>query len=215
MSMIAILGSGLSSGRAAVDEKPRSPGVFTCGTRAPVLARARPPAISPRPAAAPSPRPGPVFLLPFLLSSPTTTPMPPLATLARTGAFAWGTSAAHLPILATGTASGALDDSFDQGGRLELWSVYGADPSLPSPSTSSEAPQSPVAAKKKASARKESIAAGAADDSLDFGEEGDDEDGFLAEVSTTGHGEAGKREPVRSFKVKSRYVQPSGCGRIG
>lgn len=133
--------------------------------------------------------------------------MPPLVTLARTGAFAWGTSAAHLPILATGTASGALDDSFDQGGRLELWSVYGTDSSLPSPlAAPTETPQSPVAAKKKSS-RKESVAAGA---DLDFGEEGDDEDGFLAEVSPTGHGEAGKREPVRSFKVKSRYVQDLG-----
>lgn len=128
--------------------------------------------------------------------------MPPLATFARTGAFAWGTSAAYLPILATGTASGALDDSFDQGGRLELWSVYGTDSSLPAPAAPSEGPRSPITARKKL-VRKESVAVGA---DLDFGEEGDDEDGFLAEVSTAGPNEAGKREPVRSFKVKSRYV---------
>lgn len=132
--------------------------------------------------------------------------MPPLATLARTGAFAWGSSAAHLPILATGTASGALDDTFDQGGRLELWSVFGGDPSVPSPSASSTtgggaAPQSPVKAKKAAS-KKEPSASG---DDFDFGDD-DADDGFVDEVSKGGLGEDGQREPVRSFRVKARCV---------
>lgn len=128
--------------------------------------------------------------------------MPPLASFARTGAFAWGTSPAHLPILATGTASGALDDSFDQGGRLELWAVF-PDSSLPAPpsladASTSAAKQSPTKSKHS---RKESLPG----QDIDFGADEDGDD-FLSEVNRPGQGDDNKREPVRSFKVSSRYV---------
>lgn len=129
--------------------------------------------------------------------------MPPLASFARTGAFAWGTSPAHLPILATGTASGALDDSFDQGGRLELWPIF-PDPSLPAtpsladPSSTTAARQSPTRSKH---GRNESLPG----QDFDFGAEEDGDD-FLSEVNRPGQGDDSKREPVRSFKVSSRYA---------
>lgn len=129
--------------------------------------------------------------------------MPPLASFARTGAFAWGTSPAHLPILATGTASGALDDSFDQGGRLELWPIF-PDPSLPAPpsladlSSTTAARQSPTRSKH---GRNESLPG----QDFDFGADEDGDD-FLSEVNRPGQGDDSKREPVRSFKVSSRCV---------
>lgn len=135
---------------------------------------------------------------------PSLPTMPPLASFARTGAFAWGTSPAHLPILATGTASGALDDSFDQGGRLELWAVF-PDPSLPAPpsladSSTTAAKQSPT---KSRHSRKESLPG----QDFDFGADEDGDD-FLSEVNRPGQGDDSKREPVRSYKVSSRYVCP-------
>lgn len=42
-------------------------------------------------------------------------------TLNRTATFAWGTSADSLPLIATGTVSGALDETFSNVGQLEIW----------------------------------------------------------------------------------------------
>jgi hypothetical protein len=41
--------------------------------------------------------------------------------LNRTATFAWGTSADSLPLIATGTVSGALDETFSNVGSLEIW----------------------------------------------------------------------------------------------
>ncbi|KAJ9091705.1 hypothetical protein QFC19_008996 [Naganishia cerealis] len=47
----------------------------------------------------------------------------------RTATFAWGTSASSLPLLATGTISGALDETFSNVGHLEIWApeFFGAE----------------------------------------------------------------------------------------
>lgn len=52
-----------------------------------------------------------------------------LKEIQRTATFAWGTSASSLPLLATGTISGALDETFSNVGHLEIWApeFFGAD----------------------------------------------------------------------------------------
>ena len=47
-----------------------------------------------------------------------------ITTIPCTGTFAWGQSSSSLPILATGTAAGALDESFSSEGKLEFWEIY-------------------------------------------------------------------------------------------
>lgn len=44
-----------------------------------------------------------------------------LKEIQRTATFAWGTSASSLPLIATGTVSGALDETFSNVGHLEIW----------------------------------------------------------------------------------------------
>lgn len=44
-----------------------------------------------------------------------------IKTLNRTATFAWGTSSDNLPLIATGTVSGALDETFSNVGQLEIW----------------------------------------------------------------------------------------------
>jgi protein transport protein SEC31 len=41
--------------------------------------------------------------------------------LNRTATFAWGISSDSLPLIATGTVSGALDETFSNVGQLEIW----------------------------------------------------------------------------------------------
>ena len=60
----------------------------------------------------------------------------PITTLPRTGTFAWGQSSSSLPLLATGTAAGALDESFSSEGKLEFWDVYPDADKQPSSSSS-------------------------------------------------------------------------------
>lgn len=46
----------------------------------------------------------------------------------RTATFAWSKGSHNsqgTPLLATGTASGALDESFSSGASLELWDAFG------------------------------------------------------------------------------------------
>lgn len=43
----------------------------------------------------------------------------------RTATFAWSRSSRASPLLATGTVSGALDESFSSTGALELWEPFG------------------------------------------------------------------------------------------
>lgn len=42
----------------------------------------------------------------------------------RTATFAWSRSSRGTPLLATGTVSGALDESFSSSAALELWDVF-------------------------------------------------------------------------------------------
>lgn len=60
---------------------------------------------------------------------------PPLTTLSRTAVVAWSPTPSHSPspsrslesprpYLATGTVSGALDDSFSSESHLELWAPF-------------------------------------------------------------------------------------------
>ncbi len=44
-----------------------------------------------------------------------------LKEISRTATFAWGLSSTSLPLLATGTVSGALDETFSNIGQLEIW----------------------------------------------------------------------------------------------
>jgi hypothetical protein len=57
----------------------------------------------------------------FLLRSPTMK----LKEISRTATFAWSSSSSSggdlLPLLATGTVSGALDETFSNVGQLEIW----------------------------------------------------------------------------------------------
>ena len=58
------------------------------------------------------------------------------AALPRTATLAWSPrNAAATPLLATGTASGALDDSFSNESALEIWNL---------PFTGAEAPVDPI-----------------------------------------------------------------------
>lgn len=41
--------------------------------------------------------------------------------LNRTATFAWGTGPDAQPLIATGTVSGALDETFSNAGSLEIW----------------------------------------------------------------------------------------------
>jgi protein transport protein SEC31 len=52
-----------------------------------------------------------------------------LKEIQRTATFAWGTSSSSLPLIATGTVSGALDETFSNVGHLEIWApeFFGAD----------------------------------------------------------------------------------------
>lgn len=65
--------------------------------------------------------------------------MTKIVDIPRTGIFAWGQSARSLPLLASGTAAGALDESFSSDGKLELWEVYPED-GAPSGASSSSKP---------------------------------------------------------------------------
>jgi len=75
----------------------------------------------------PPPLPFPPLIHPPLFSFPSLSraqkPMP-ITTIPRTGTFAWGQSSSSLPLLATGTAAGALDESFSSEGKLEFWEIY-------------------------------------------------------------------------------------------
>jgi hypothetical protein len=104
------------------------------------------------------------------------------ATIPRTGCFAWHSSPSHtLPLLATGTAAGALDESFSSEGKLEVWEVFPGE-------------------KKKV----EKELGG--DDGMkkEEGGEGEQEedDDFLKPEGRRGD----EREPIVSYKVGSRYV---------
>lgn len=60
-------------------------------------------------------------------SDPTSTMK--LKEIQRTATFAWGTSSDSLPLIATGTVSGALDETFSNVGHLEIWApeFFGTD----------------------------------------------------------------------------------------
>jgi protein transport protein SEC31 len=45
-----------------------------------------------------------------------------LKDVARTATFAWDQSSSASPLLATGAAAGALDESFSNESQLEIWS---------------------------------------------------------------------------------------------
>lgn len=104
--------------------------------------------------------------------------MSKITDISRTGIFAWGQSSSSLPLLATGTAAGALDESFSSEGKLELWDVFPDPNATPAPSKSQ------------------------ADDGKDQDEE--IESDFLIGDSK---GED-ERSPLASLKVNSRSALP-------
>lgn len=66
----------------------------------------------------------------------------------RTATFAWSRGSSGSPLLATGTVTGALDESFTSSGSLELWDAF-ADES----SSSSEGGERGLKGKVSVSAR--------------------------------------------------------------
>lgn len=115
--------------------------------------------------------------------------MTKIATIPRTGCFAWHSSPAQtLPLLATGTAAGALDESFSSEGKLEVWEIFPGE-------------------KKKV---EKALGDGEKKEEEGQGEE-DEEDDFLKPEGRRGD----DREPIVSYKVGSRYVHSlypsSGC----
>lgn len=66
----------------------------------------------------------------FCIKSPRLpTSIMKLKEIQRTATFAWGTSSSSLPLIATGTVSGALDETFSNVGHLEIWApeFFGTD----------------------------------------------------------------------------------------
>ena len=45
----------------------------------------------------------------------------------RTATFAWSKGSAASALLATGTVSGALDESFSSSAALEIWDAFGGE----------------------------------------------------------------------------------------
>jgi len=66
----------------------------------------------------------PNFVAYLACFSPTTLQTMSSHSVPRTATFAWSKSRRTSPLLATGTVSGALDESFSSSGSLELWDAF-------------------------------------------------------------------------------------------
>ncbi|CED83601.1 wd40 repeat-like protein [Phaffia rhodozyma] len=113
----------------------------------------------------------------------------------RTGIFAWGTSSSSLPILATGTAAGALDESFSSEGILEFWDIY-PDGTRKSAERSDDV----IDGEERDGDRDKSGIDEMAGEETAGGADEDEEDDFLAEIKPTN-----QLKSIKSFKVNSRF----------